>query len=118
MGYNVIGAERVGSGVAMSGIRNGMRVMEHDETAAVIEPGVLHVWGEVTELSIDFAPQKPGHAGEYCVEFVSGATATVLSLPEAVQWPEDPVVEANKRYQLSVVDNVGLIAGVEYIPQA
>lgn len=93
--------------------RYGMEVVQQTAAAAVIDPGVLNVWGEMAELSIDFAPQKEGHAGEYCVEFVSGETPTVLSLPETVRFPEEPTIEANMRYQLSVVNNIGLIAGVE-----
>lgn len=98
--------------VVECGCRQGMEVVTQTSASAVIEPGVLNVWGEMAELSIDFAPGKEGHAGEYCAEFVSGETPTVLSLPADVKFPEEPTIEANMRYQLSVVNNIALIAGV------
>ena len=35
------------------------------------------------------------------------------SLPASVRFPDEPLIDANMRYQLSVVNNVGLMAGVE-----
>ena len=46
-------------------------------------------------------------------EFVSGATKTTLSLPSTVKG--DLEVEANMRYQVSIVNNIGLIVGVETV---
>ena len=54
------------------------------------------------------------HYNEYMFEFVSGSTATVLSLPNNIQFPEDYEIEANKKYQISIVYNIGLIVGVDY----
>lgn len=90
----------------------GLPIVEQTEAAVTIEPEVLNRWGEVASLTLDFAPSKDGYAGEYCVEFVSGATPTSLSLPAAVTFPDEVSIEANTRYQLSVVNNLGLIAGV------
>lgn len=92
---------------------SGQLIVDHMETELAIEPGVLHRWGEVTSLTVDFAGQREGYAGEYCMEFTSGAEPTVLSLPASVKFPEDLEIEANMRYQVSVVNNVGLIVGVE-----
>ena len=116
MSYHVIRIPKVGNVSGHRGggceCRYGMAVVPQAAAAAVIEPGVLNVWGEMAELSIDFAPGKEGHAGEYCAEWVSGETPTVLSLPETVRFPEEPTIEANMRYQLSVVNSIALIAGV------
>jgi hypothetical protein len=45
--------------------------------------------------------------------FTSGATPTVLTLPASVQWANELTVEANKRYEISIVDNIGLWCAVE-----
>ena len=45
-------------------------------------------------------------------EFVSGTTATTLTLPSSIKWLETPTIDANKIYQCSIVDNVGLLVGV------
>ena len=47
-------------------------------------------------------------------EFISGSTPTVLTLPTSVKFPDDYEIEANKKYQISIVDNIGLIVGVDY----
>lgn len=107
----------VWTGTEMRQLRgeSGMPIVEHaeTETTATIAPDVLHRWGEVASLTLDFAAARDGCAGEYCVEFVSGETPTVLSLPASVRFPDEPLIDANMRYQLSVVNNVGLMAGVE-----
>lgn len=90
----------------------GMPVVSHTESTVTIEPDVLNRWGEVAELNIDFALKDDGFAHEYCVEFVSGATATKLSLPASVKFPVDPDIRPYMRYQLSVVNDIALIAGV------
>lgn len=90
-----------------------MTIMERTETTATILPEVLNRWGEVVSLTIDFAPARDGTAAEYCIEFTSGATPTTLSLPASVKFPDEPTIEANMRYQISVVNDLGLIAGVE-----
>ena len=48
-------------------------------------------------------------------EFVSGETATTLTLPDTIKWAETPSIEANKIYQCSIVNNVGLIVGVDNV---
>lgn len=91
----------------------GMPMVLQSEAAVTIEPDVLNVWGVMAALAVDFAPCREGYAGEYCLEFTSGEPATVLSLPASVQFPDESIIEPNMRYQISVVDNFGLIAGVE-----
>lgn len=90
----------------------GMPVVEQTEATVTIQPDVLNKWGEMASLTVDFAEGAAGYAHEYCMEFVSGATATTLSLPTAVKFPDEPTIEANMRYQISVVNNIALIAGV------
>lgn len=90
----------------------GMPVVAQTEAMVTIQPDVLNKWGEVTSLTVDFAEGNEDYAHEYCIEFVSGETATTLSLPSAVKFPDEPTIETNMRYQISVVNNIALIAGV------
>jgi hypothetical protein len=49
-------------------------------------------------------------------EFVSGATpTTIIGLPSNLKWQDDLDIEANMRYQVSIVNNIGLIVGVETV---
>jgi hypothetical protein len=50
-------------------------------------------------------------ANYYMFEFVSGATATELNLPDTVKWASDPDIEVNKTYQVSILNNCGIIGG-------
>ena len=61
----------------------------------------IYKCGEVTSLTI-----TGGTTGEYIVVFTSGATATVLNLPQALEdmMPDDFSVEANTKYEINVRD--------------
>lgn len=105
----------VWTGTEMASLGGGLlRMVEQSESAVTIEPGVLNRWGEMAVLAVDFAPKREGYASEYCMEFVSGEVPTNLSLPAGVKFPDEPTIEANMRYQISVVNGIGLIAGVGY----
>lgn len=82
------------------------------ETTVSIEPNVFHIWPEMSSLNITLAtPTDATIVNEYMIEFTSGSTATTLSLPATVTWAEaggDISVEANKTYQISIVNNIGL----------
>lgn len=91
----------------------GIPIVEQSDAVAEIEPNVLNRWGEVASLTLNFKEGKPNCVGEYMVEFVSGSTATTLSLPSDVKFPYEVEIEPNMRYQLSVINNVGLITCVE-----
>lgn len=106
------GAVKAGTIIGAAG-GYGMTVVQQTQSAVTIQPDVFNKWGEVALLTVDFAQGADGYAHEYCMEFISGATATTLSLPESVKFPSEPTIEANMRYQISVVNNIGLIAGVE-----
>jgi len=90
-----------------------MPMVKQTESLATIQPNVLNVWGVMDSLTINFAQGSEDYVCEYCIEFSSGNIATVLTLPASVQFPDDPIIEPNMRYQISVVNNFGLIAGVE-----
>lgn len=79
-----------------------------------ILPNILYRFGEVDALSLAFLDGEADKLNEYKFSFVSGETATVLTLPSDVVWANELTVEANKRYEISVVDNVALWCAVDY----
>ena len=85
-----------------------------NDTTFTLPSNEFHVWGEVSSLNITLGAQDVGHINEYMFEFISGSTPTVLTLPTSVTFLEDYEIEANKKYQVSIVDNIGLIVGVDY----
>lgn len=46
---------------------------------------------------------------EYMMQFTTGSTAPTVSFPSSVVWVETPTIEANATYQVSIVDNKGII---------
>lgn len=83
------------------------------ETSKGLLPNIFYVWGEVTSLNISFAEEESGYMNEYLFQFTSGVTPTTLTVPDNVEWVRGaPVIEANKTYQVSIVEKIGIIVGV------
>jgi hypothetical protein len=96
----------------------GMKIVMHnsDEHTFVLTPDALHVWPEVTQLSLTFAAAEDGYVGEYAFQFTSPDDAgTTLVLPANIKWYDGRVVipEAGKTYQASVVNDVIIMGGAE-----
>lgn len=88
------------------------QVINQTETTVEIEPNILNVWGTVASLTITFAEGNPQLYNEYMIQFESGSVATTLTLPSTVQWVDDNSdIEANKTYQISIVNNLGIMEG-------
>lgn len=84
------------------------------DTSYAVTPNVFHVWDTVTSLTITLAaPTDSSIMNEYLFQFTSGSTATSLSTPSTVVWVSEPSIEANKTYQVSIVNNMGIIASID-----
>lgn len=81
----------------------------HEDSVATIEPNVLNIWGEVANLDITLGASIEGIINEYMFQFTSGETATTLVLPADIKWFSTPNVQANKTYQVSIINNLGVI---------
>lgn len=77
-------------------------------TSVTLQPNQFYVFGEVSELDVSFAQGPAGQVNEYHFSFISGSTAAVLSMPVDVIMPDSFNVEANKTYEISVINNKGL----------
>ena len=99
--------------IMLRGKANSVTVENINVTTPTIEPNKYYQFGEVTELSINLAePIDTTILNEYMFEFVSGDIATTLTLPDTIKWLKEPTIEANKTYQCSIVNNVGVLLGV------
>lgn len=86
-------------------------IINQTETEVTIQPNVLNVWGEVASLTITFAEVDATKYNEFMIQFVSGSAATTLTLPATVSWLTDVKIEANTTYQISIVNNLGIMEG-------
>lgn len=85
----------------------------NDTSGFILDPNKFHKWGEVSSLEISSIEAPPDDVyTEYMFEFVSGATATTLSLPAIIKFENEVVIEPNKTYQVSIVNYIGVIIGV------
>lgn len=82
------------------------------ENTKELQPNRYYEFGEMTELTITLAAEEEGKLSEYMFEFQSGDTPTTLNLPESVKYIGDSTIEANKTYQVSIVNNLAVIGGV------
>lgn len=88
-------------------------VVDHgtSDTTFELTPNVFHKWGEVSSLSLTLGAETTGVLNEYMFQFTSGATATVLTLPETVKYIGDSTIEAGKTYQVSIINNLAVLGG-------
>ncbi len=75
------------------------------DTAVELEPNKLYVFPEMTELSVTLAaPSDTSIVSEYHFVFQSGATATTLTIPDAIKIPSGFSVDVNKIYEISILE--------------
>lgn len=100
----------------VNGKNYSVQVVESTTTVLEIQPNKFYKFGEVSTLNITLAAiTDTSVLNEYMFEFTSGSTATTLTLPNIIKWLETPSIEANKTYQCSIVDNIGVLLGVSNV---
>lgn len=87
-------------------------VVSMTDATAELLPNTFYQWGEITALTITLGAETEGITNEYCFEFVSGSTATTLTVPDTIRWAQEPSIEAGKTYQVSILNGIGVIVGV------
>ena len=85
--------------------------MQNTDTEVTIEPNKLYVFPEMASLSVTLAePDNSNVSNEYHFFFTSGATATILTLNDVLS--DAYSIEANMKYEVSVLEGVAYIKGV------
>lgn len=104
---------KVGNGyIAYPGIDIEDGSIEGSTFEGNIIPNSYYTFGEKTSITI--TGLNDGYSDrldEYMFEFTSGDTPTILTVPETVRWVNEPNIEANKTYQVSILNNIGIIVG-------
>ena len=73
-----------------------------------LSPGVLYDFTQADASALTFTFEAPaaGKAAAYHVMFKSGSTAATVNLPDGVRTPDGYVIEANRVYELSILQNM------------
>ena len=101
---------------------NGVRMMEvaaglnaYGNTIYAGVPCVLQtIQTNIDNIVVTTLSNKANYfMPEYFLEFTTGATAPSLTLPSSIKFMEALTVEANKHYQISIVNNIALWCAVD-----
>ena len=85
--------------------------MQNTDTTVTLEPNKLYVFPEMSSLTITLGtPSNANVANEYHFFFTSGQTATTLTLNDVLS--DAYSIEANMKYEVSILENVAYIKGV------
>ena len=85
--------------------------MTSSDTTVTLEPNILYVFPEMASLTVTLGtPSDTNVANEYHFFFTSGATATTLTLNDVLS--DAYSIEANMKYEVSILENVAYIKGV------
>lgn len=80
-----------------------------------IQPNIFYDFGQADSLTIGLADiTNLEQYNEYMFQFESGATPTTLSVggsSQEIKWIGDHTIEANKTYQVSIVNNLAVMGG-------
>lgn len=75
-----------------------------------LDPNKLYMFGEKTDITItSLNTGEQGVVNEYMFQFTSGSAATTLNLPSSIKWLKVPDIQANKTYQVSIVNDLAII---------
>ena len=85
------------------------KVIQSVVTEYAFSPDSTYIFSTpLAELDVSFESEYEGFINEYHFIFISGSTPTELSLPSDVIVPDDFSVEANKVYEVSIMNNLML----------
>ena len=68
-----------------------------------------HFTGALTSLTITLTTPASGELAQYHFDFTSGSTAPTVTIPNTVTMPDSFAVEANKRYEVDILDGYGAV---------
>lgn len=87
--------------------KTNFKLINETATTKTISPNIYYKWGEVAELNITLGDAANDDiVNKYMIEFISGTTATKLVLPADLKYEEKLVIEANKIYQIDIINNI------------
>lgn len=85
--------------------------MQNTDTTVTLEPNKLYVFPEMASLTVTLGtPTDSNVANQYHFFFTSGATACTLTLNNVLT--DTYSIEANMKYEVSILENVAYIKGV------
>jgi len=99
----------------LSRVSDGIPLSNRAETTGTvtISPNVFEIFGTVTTMTFVLGSVVYSDIeNEYHAKFISGGTASVITWPGGISWVNGvtPIILANKVYEFSIVDGLGVVA--------
>lgn len=106
--------ERITSISELTSLHKVIRDTSSLNVTVELLPNTTYIYGTLSSLNITLAAiPNNTYEYEYRGKFVSGDTATTFTYPEDITWIGGlSGLEANKTYEFSIVDKIGVIVGV------
>lgn len=92
----------------------GMRSASYpivETTETTLEPDKYYVFGTVDSLVVTLQDIDDGYTHEHCFEFTTADEFYGMSITPQPKWVDEPSIESNKTYQVSILRGIGVIAG-------
>ena len=103
--------------LSLHSVPAGLPIVLQNESTVMIEPNKFNLWETPMEsLEVSFTTSVSGYADEYIIDFTCPSdVATQLTLPRGIVWANDDDLEpeAGMRYQVSILNGLGVYAGWE-----
>lgn len=74
-----------------------------------LKPGIYHVFGEVSSLSVELVAVEDGKVNEYCFEFIPAEDFTELTITPTPVWVAVPQYPVGKTCQVSILRGIGVM---------
>lgn len=93
---------------------NMVTVSDSGAVAQALLPNVFYNFtGTLTSLTITLSPAIVNRECEYKGQFLSSSAVPTVTFPNGITWIDNfPAIEANKTYQFSILNSIGVIVGV------
>lgn len=76
----------------------------------IITPNVFHVFEDPSSFYFTFGDEQEGVVNEYILQISFTHVPIPAIFPDTIQWANgEPIFEKGKTYQISIVNNIGLI---------
>lgn len=82
-----------------------------ETTETNLEPDKYYVFGTVDSLVVTLQDIDDGYTHEHCFEFTTADEFYGMRITPEPKWVDEPSIESNKTYQVSILRGIGVIAG-------
>lgn len=104
-----------GGNIVIEGGSSAYPIQNHglENNIDELQPNIFHLFGDVEIIALSLAEGDESVVNEYIFQFTYLEGPVPYSFPDTIQWVnEEPILENDKTYQISIVNNIGLIVSV------